>query len=115
MQIGNNPAVAPYLKIPVILRELGSAMDLDAEKLINDEREAFIQAEIIKAAGGIKDEGGEQGGAQGINAADPSGGGGGNIGVGQAPVPGEEGFSAPKTQAEPQGAQGLEQLLGGVQ
>ena len=115
LQIGNNPAVAPYLKIPVILRELGSAMDLDAEKLINDEREAFIQAEIIKAAGGIKDEGGEQGGAQGINAADPSGGGGGNIGVGQAPVPGEEGFSAPKTQAEPQGAQGLEQLLGGVQ
>ena len=115
LQIGNNPAVAPYLKIPVILRELGSAMDLDAEKLINDEREAFIQAEIIKAAGGIKDDGGEQGGAQGVNAADPSGGGGGNIGVGQAPVPGEEGFSAPKTPAEPQGAQGLEQLLGGVQ
>ena len=45
LQIGNNPAVAPYLKIPVILRELGAAMDLDAEKLINDEREAFIQAE----------------------------------------------------------------------
>ena len=116
LQIGNNPAVAPYLKIPVILRELGAAMDLDAEKLINDEREAFIQAEIIKAAGGIKDDdGGEQGGAQGINAADPSGGGGGNMGVGQAPVPGEQGFSAPKTPAEPQGAQGLEQLLGGVQ
>ena len=117
LQIGNNPAVAPYLKIPVILRELGAAMDLDAEKLINDEREAFIQAEIIKAAGGLKDDdgGGEQGGAQGINPADPSGGGGGNMGVGQAPVPGEQGFSAPKTPAEPQGAQGLEQLLGGVQ
>jgi hypothetical protein len=116
LQIGNNPAVAPYLKIPVILRELGAAMDLDSEKLINDEREAFVQAEIIKAAGGIKDDdGGEQGGAQGINAADPSGGGGGNIGVGQAPAPGEQGFSAPKTQAEPQAAQGLEQLLGGAQ
>ena len=38
-----------------------------------------------------------------------------NMGVGQAPVPGEQGFSAPKTPAEPQGAQGLEQLLGGVQ
>ena len=37
------------------------------------------------------------------------------MGVGQAPVPGEQGFSAPKTPAEPQGAQGLEQLLGGVQ
>ena len=85
------------------------------EKLINDEREAFIQAEIIKTAGGVKDEGGEQGGAQGVNAAAPSGGGGGNIGVGQAPVPGEQGFSAPKTPAEPAAAQGLDQMLGGVQ
>ena len=39
----------------------------------------------------------------------------GNIGIGQAPAPGEQGFSAPKTQAEPQAAQGLEQLLGGAQ
>ena len=51
--MSGNAAVAPYLKIPVILRELGAAMDLDAEKLINDEREAFKQAEILKAAGGL--------------------------------------------------------------
>jgi len=111
LQIGNNPSVAPFLKIPVILRELGAAMDLDSEKLINDEREAFVQAEIIKTAGGVKDAEA----AQGVNAGDPSGGGGGNIGVGQAPVPGEQGFSAPKTPAEPAAAQGLEQMLGGVQ
>jgi len=111
LQIGNNPSVAPFLKIPVILRELGAAMDLDSEKLINDEREAFVQAEIIKTAGGVKDAEA----AQGVNAGDPSGGGGGNIGVGQAPIPGEQGFSAPKTPAEPAAAQGLEQMLGGVQ
>ena len=112
LQIGNNPAVAPYLKIPVILRELGHAMDLDAEKLINDEREAFKQAEILKAAGGLTSEQ-----TQGVNVADPSGGGGGNIGVGQAPVPGEQGFSAPQNPAtgpqEPDVADQLQQLLGG--
>ena len=30
----------------------------------------------------------------GADAADPTGAGGGTIGVGQAPVPGEQGFSA---------------------
>ena len=113
LQMSGNAAVAPYLKIPVILRELGAAMDLDSEKLINDEREAFKQAEILKAAGGLPQE--QQ--AQGINAGDPSGGGGGNIGVGQAPVPGEQGFSAPQNPAqgpkEPDAASQLQQLLGG--
>jgi hypothetical protein len=114
LQMSGNAAVAPYLKIPVILRELGHAMDLDAEKLINDEREAFKQAEILKAAGGLTSD---QSQAQGINPADPSGGGGGNIGVGQAPVPGEQGFSAPQNPAtapqEPAVAEQLQQLLGG--
>ena len=113
LQMSGNAAVAPYLKIPVILRELGAAMDLDSEKLINDEREAFKQAEILKAAGGLPQE--QQ--AQGINAGDPSGGGGANIGVGQAPVPGEQGFSAPQNPAqgpkEPDAAAQLQQLLGG--
>tara|TARA_R110002167_G_scaffold169155_2_gene367030 strand:+ start:257 stop:2377 length:2121 start_codon:yes stop_codon:yes gene_type:complete len=121
LQMSGNAAVAPYLKIPVILRELGASMDLDSEKLINDEREAFKQAEIMKAAGGLPTD---QPQAQGINPGDPSGGGGGNIGVGQAPVPGEQGFSAPNNpspgpqqpqQQGPAGAeQGLQQLLGGL-
>jgi hypothetical protein len=116
LQMSGNAAVAPYLKIPVILRELGHAMDLDAEKLINDEREAFKQAEILKAAGGLPTD---QSQAQGVNVADPSGGGGGNIGVGQAPVPGEQGFSAPQNPAtapqEPAVVDQLQQLLGGRQ
>jgi len=90
LQIAGNPNVASFVKFPVVLRELAQAMDLDAEKLINDEREAFRQAEIIRAAGGS----GPEEGAQGVNPMDMSGGGAGNIGVGGAAVPGEQGFSA---------------------
>ena len=90
-------------------------MDLDAEKLINDEREAFRQAEIIRAAGGGDQP---QPQAPGMSPMDMSGGGGGNIGVGGAAVPGEQGFSAAQTPAEqPSGdAQAqLASILGGLQ
>ena len=51
MQIGSSPTLAPFIKFPVILREIAHAFDLDAEKFVNDEREAFRQAEVMKAAG----------------------------------------------------------------
>ena len=96
LQISNNPNLAAFVKMPVVLRELAKSMDLDADKLINDEREAFIQAEIIKATGeGMQ---GQQQNAQGVNAQDPSGGGAGNIGVGSAPLPEEQGFSGTQQQ-----------------
>ena len=75
-----------------MLRELAKSMDLDAEKLINDDREAYLQAEIIKAAGaGMQAQ--QPQNVPGINPQDPSGGGAGNIGVGSAPLPEEQGFS----------------------
>tara|TARA_A100001388_G_scaffold244479_1_gene202344 strand:- start:3416 stop:5497 length:2082 start_codon:yes stop_codon:yes gene_type:complete len=96
LQISNNPNLAAFVKMPVVLRELAKSMDLDADKLINDEREAFIQAEIIKATGeGMQ---GQQQNAQGVNPQDPSGGGAGNIGVGSAPLPEEQGFSGTQQQ-----------------
>tara|TARA_Y100000114_G_scaffold82936_1_gene76633 strand:- start:219 stop:2300 length:2082 start_codon:yes stop_codon:yes gene_type:complete len=96
LQISNNPNLAAFVKMPVVLRELAKSMDLDADKLINDEREAFIQAEIIKATGeGMQ---GQQQDAQGVNPQDPSGGGAGNIGVGSAPLPEEQGFSGTQQQ-----------------
>ena len=113
LQIAGNPNVASFVKFPVVLRELAQAMDLDAEKLINDEREAFRQAEIIRAAGGS----GPEEGAQGLNPMDMSGGGGGNIGG--AAVPGEQGFSAAGEQPpQPEGggdigAQ-LSSIMGGL-
>ena len=51
MQIGSSPTLAPFIKFPVILREIAHAFDLDAEKFVNDEREAVRQAEVMKAAG----------------------------------------------------------------
>jgi hypothetical protein len=115
LNIAGNPNLASFVKFPVVLRELAQAMDLDAEKLINDEREAFRQAEIIRAAGG-----GDQPQPQApeMSPMDMSGGGGGNIGVGGAAVPGEQGFSAAQEPAEqPQGdAQAqLASILGGLQ
>ena len=115
LNIAGNPNLASFVKFPVVLRELAQAMDLDAEKLINDEREAFRQAEIIRAAGGGDQP---QPQAPGMSPMDMSGGGGGNIGVGGAAVPGEQGFSAAQTPAEqPSGdAQAqLASILGGLQ
>ena len=115
LQISSNPNLAAFVKLPVVLRELAQAMDLDAEKFINDEREAMIQAEIIKASGGGAQQ---QQQAGPLGAMDPSCGGGGNIGVGMAPQPGEQGFSAAKDPAEqPSGeeAQQLAALLRGAQ
>jgi len=115
LQISGNPNLAAFVKLPVVLRELAQAMDLDAEKFINDEREALIQAEIIKAAGGAQQPP-QAGGPP--SPMDPSGGGGGNIGVGMAPQPGEQGFSAAKNPAEqPSGdeAQALMAMLKGGQ
>lgn len=115
LQISSNPNLAAFVKLPVVLRELAQAMDLDAEKFINDEREAMIQAEIIKASGGGAPQ---QQQAGPLGAMDTSGGGGGNIGVGTAPQPGEQGFSAAKNPAEqPSGdeAQALMAMLKGAQ
>lgn len=102
MQIGSSPTLAPFIKFPVILREIAHAFDLDAEKFVNDEREAVRQAEVMKAAGMMPAGPAEQapqptapeGG--GIPAStNPAQTGNGNIGPGGAPEPGMEGFSAP--------------------
>ena len=66
-------------------------MDLDPDKVTNNMSEAALQAEILK--GFQAEQQAEQGAVAGADAMDTSGAGGGNIGVGQAPVPGEQGFS----------------------
>ena len=102
MQIGSSPTLAPFIKFPVILREIAHAFDLDSEKFVNDEREAIRQAEVMKAAGMMPQAPAQQapqptapeGG--GIPAStNPAQTGNGNIGPGGAPEPGMEGFSAP--------------------
>ena len=115
LNIAGNPNLASFVKFSVVLKELAASMDLDAEKFINDEREAFRQAQIIREAGGMQPQ---QQQPQGMSPMDMSGGGGGNIGVGGATVPGEQGFSAAEQQPEQQQGDAQAQLasiLGGLQ
>lgn len=95
LQIASNPALAPFAKFPYIIREIAKAMDLDPEKVTNSIEEAARQAEIMKMSGGMEQGQPAAGGAPAVpGVQDMTGGGGGTIGVGAAPVPGEQGFSA---------------------
>jgi hypothetical protein len=53
LQLSQNPALAPMIKLPYIVRELIKGMDMDPEEIINDMDEAKIYAEIIGMAGGV--------------------------------------------------------------
>ncbi len=98
MQIVANPALMPFAKMPYIIREIAKSMDLDPDKVSNNMEEAARQAALMQpAAPAAPTEPGAPpvpgaGGPPGV--ADMTGGGGGNIGVGAAPQPGEQGFSA---------------------
>jgi hypothetical protein len=102
LQIASNPALAPFAKFQYVIREIAKSMDLDPDKVTNNMDEAALQAEIMK---GFQTPMTEQQAPPGADAMDPTGAGGGNIGTGQAPVPGEQGFSANGQQGTTQQAQ----------
>jgi hypothetical protein len=97
MQIVSNPQLMPFAKMPYIIREIAKSMDLDPDKVSNNMEEAARQAAMMQpAAPAAPTEPGAPpvqgaGGPPGV--ADMTGGGGGNIGVGAAPTPQEQGFS----------------------
>ena len=91
--VASNPALAPFAKFQYIIREIAKSLDLDPDKVTNNMDEAALQAELMKGFQAPAPEGGAPM-PPGADAADPTGAGGGTIGVGQAPVPGEQGFSA---------------------
>ena len=100
--VTSNPALAPFAKFNYIIREIAKSLDLDPDKVTNNMDEAAIQAEIMK---GLQPDQPPAGAAQppaGANPMDTSGAGGGTIGTGQAPVPGEQGFSGPPQGAAPE-------------
>ena len=108
LQVAQNPTLAPFAKMDYVIREIAKSMDLDPDKVTNSMADAAIQAEILKgfqaptpppeAPQGVPaPQGTEQspqapqspmGGVQ-----DTSGSGGGQIGTGTAPLPGEQGFT----------------------
>ena len=117
LQVASNPSLAPFAKFQYVIREIAKSMDLDPDKVTNNMSEAALQAEIMKQFQGPPQgqqqqpmQGGEQVPPQaGANPLDPTGAGGGNIGTGQAPVPGERGFSANGGQANTQPTEDVSQ------
>ena len=96
--IASNPALAPFAKFQYVIREIAKSLDLDPDKVTNNMSEAALQAELMKQFQAPAPEQ-QQMPMAGVDAMDTSGAGGGNIGTGQAPVPGEQGFSANGGQA----------------
>lgn len=104
LQITQNPALAPFSKMDYIIREIAKSMDLDPDKVVNSMADARLQAELLKdfqaqnpppepQQGVQAPQGGPQGQGATPGVQDTSGAGGGNIGTGTAPQPGEQGFS----------------------
>ena len=99
LQVVQNPALAPFAKMPYIIREIAKSMDLDPDLVSNNMEEAARQALLLQKMQ-PQPEAAPPGAAQGVappqgnmNVADSSGGGGSQMGVGTAPAPGEQGFS----------------------
>jgi len=98
LQIVANPALMPFAKMPYIVREIAKSMDLDPDKVTNNMDEAMRQALLLQKQQAPAEGAAPQGVTGPPGVADMSGGGGGNIGVGAAPVPGEQGFSGNEQQ-----------------
>ena len=103
MQTAQNPNIAPFVRWHSILKEIAKSLDIDPDQLINDPENAQIFAQIMgmtngnqQAQGNSQQQGGvgpAQGVPPGANPADATGVGGGNIGTGNIPQPGENQFS----------------------
>ena len=99
--------MAPFVKISKLVSELAYSLDLDPDEILNDPEEAAIMAQII----GMQNAGqatspeaqspdgqpNNMGSLQGTPAQPqdlgPTGTGGGNIGIGNVPVAGEDQFT----------------------
>ena len=120
LQVASNPALAPFAKFPYIVREIAKSMDLDPDKVTNNMNEAALQAEILKGFQQPAEQPaeGQPQAPAGADVMDPTGVGGGNMGVGMAPAPGEQGFSANNGQTDieqTQAAGGQQPPMGNIQ
>ena len=103
MQTAANPSLAPFVKWHTILKEVAKSLDIDPEQVINDPDRAAIFAQIMgmvngtqnntAAAGGQAQMGPSMQAPVGASPTDNTGVGGGNIGTGNVPLPGEAGFA----------------------
>jgi len=93
LQVASSPVLAPFAKFQYIITEIAKALDLDPNKVTNNMDEAAVQAELMKQFQGPPQQQAQQQPQEGTNPLDPTGAGGSTIGTGQAPVPGEQGFT----------------------
>ncbi|MGB1651902.1 MAG: portal protein, partial [Acidimicrobiales bacterium] len=116
LQTVANPMLAPFIKIPNLMRELAISQDIDPDSLVNDANEAQLYAKMLQGLmANVQQGAGEAGGAAGQQPAgmdgaggvspspegtDVQGSGNGTIGVGTAPTAGESGFTGNAPQTE---------------
>jgi hypothetical protein len=105
LQSVQNPSIAPFVKIPELIKELAYTLDLDPETVINDPNEAEIYAKIIglqnarqnQSVGGTNSPESPMDTPQGVPNQSPtpdnSGVGNGTIGTGGVPQTGEMEFT----------------------
>jgi len=107
LQVVQNPVLAPFAKMPYIIREIAKSMDLDPDLVSNNMDDAARQALLLQkmqppqpeAPAGAPQQGAPSAGPPPVS--DMTGGGGGNMGVGAVATPGEQGFSAAPPQQGP--------------
>ena len=111
MQLAANPSMAPFVKFDYVLREIAASMDLDEDYILNDPREAALQAKLMAEMAAIMPQP-EPAPQQVPQAPDPTNNGGGQAVPGNAPEPGAPGFTGagggdnggnPPPEAPPQG------------
>jgi hypothetical protein len=102
----------PLFNMANALRELSKSLDLDPDDFLNDPQMATLYAELLQkaqqngqiatqagavpeapTAGGAGGGRSPQAASGGTDPSDPTGAGGGSIGIGEAPGPGQSGFS----------------------
>ena len=114
LQTVANPTLAPFIKIPNLIKELAISQDIDPDSLVNDMNQAQIYAEMLKGmqpnaqqpqpeSGSPQDLGPNTGQQQDMGASpavtagtqpsDLTGSGNGTIGVGGVPTAGESQFA----------------------
>ena len=106
LQTAQNPAIAPFVKVSKLISELAYSLDLDPDEILNDPEEAAMMAQIIgmqNAGQNVSEEtespsepspmGGPEGVPTEPEGLDSQGTGGGTIGTGNVPMPGENEFA----------------------
>jgi len=108
LQTVANPMLAPFIKLPNLMKELAISQDIDPDELVNDLDEAQLYAQVLQGLANAQQGTGQQGGPAGQQPAgmggpdavsggpppvDASGVGNGTIGTGNVPVAGEDGFT----------------------